>query len=87
MQKDLACNSFLEYTIGMATVTQNQLADFAYQAGIQGEESMTCPRTFLGYAIPEMFEDGAMALGIWRHFYREGEEDCAMLTRMYTEWI
>jgi len=81
MQKDLARNSFLEYTIGMATVTQNHLADLAYQAGLRGHESITCPRSYLGWVIPEMFEDGTMAIGIWRHFWAEGrrveEEACA----------
>ena len=81
MQKDLVFNSFLEYNLGMATVTQNQLADFAYQAGLRGHESITCPRSYLGWVIPEMFEDGVMAIGIWRHFWAEGQrvekEACA----------
>ena len=65
-------NSFLEYNLGMATVTQNHLADLAYQAGLRGHESITCPRSYLGWVIPEMFEDGTMAIGIWRHFWAEG---------------
>lgn len=81
MQKDLVFNSFLEYNLGMATVTQNHLADLAYQAGLRGHESITCPRSYLGWVIPEMFEDGTMAIGIWRHFWAEGrrveEEACA----------
>ena len=81
MQKDLVFDSFLEYNLGMATVTQNHLADLAYQAGLRGHESITCPRSYLGWVIPEMFEDGAMAFGIWRHFWAEGQrverEACA----------
>lgn len=81
MQKDLVFNSFLEYNLGMATVTQNHLADLAYQAGLRGHESITCPRSYLGWVIPEMFEDGTMAIGIWRHFWAEGQrverEACA----------
>ena len=81
MQKDLVFNSFLEYNLGMATVTQNHLADLAYQAGLRGHESITCPRSYRGWVIPEMFEDGVMAVGIWRHFWAEGqrveEEACA----------
>ena len=81
MQKELVFNSFLEYNLGMATVTQNHLADLAYQAGLRGHESITCPRSYLGWVIPEMFEDGTMAIGIWRHFWAEGqrveEEACA----------
>jgi hypothetical protein len=71
MQRKLASNSFLEYTIGMATVTQYQLVQFAYKEGVKGGP-LNCPRSYLGYVIPEMFEDGALAFGIWRQAYNEG---------------
>ena len=75
MQKDLARNSFFEYTIGMATLLNvHQLYDFAYQAGLKGQESMTCPSSYRGWVIPDMFEDGEMAIGVWRTAYAEAQE-------------
>ena len=68
----------------MATATQNQVSDFAYQAGLRGQESMTCPRSYRGWVIPEMFEDGVMAFGIWRHFYAEGLEQAARMNYITT---
>ena len=56
----------------MATLTVHQLYHFAYQAGLQGQESMTCPRSYRGWVIPEMFEDGELAMGVWRTGYLEG---------------
>ena len=56
----------------MATATQNQVSEFAYQAGLRGQESMTCPRSYRGWVIPEMFEDGELAFGVWRKGYLEG---------------
>ena len=58
----------------MATATQNQVSEFAYQAGLRGEESMTCPRSYRGWVIPEMFEDGELAMGVWRTAYAEAQE-------------
>ena len=69
----------------MATATQNQVSEFAYQAGLRGQESMTCPRSYRGWVIPEMFEDGAMAFGIWRHFYAEGLEQAAQTEHSHWE--
>ena len=59
----------------MATATQNQVSEFAYQAGLRGQESATCPRSYRGYVIPEMFEDGEMAFGVWRKGYLEGLQE------------
>ncbi len=58
----------------MATLTVHQLYHFAYQAGLQGQESMTCPRSYRGWVIPEMFEDGELAMGVWRTAYAEAQE-------------
>ena len=58
----------------MATATQNQVSEFAYQAGLRGQESMTCPRSYRGWVIPEMFEDGELAMGVWRTAYAEAQE-------------
>ena len=43
MQKDLVFNSFLEYNLDMATVTQDQLAEFAHKAALNNQESENCP--------------------------------------------
>ena len=58
----------------MATLTPDQLYEFAYQAGLQGQESKTCPKSYRGYVIPEMFEDGELAMGVWRTAYAEAQE-------------
>lgn len=56
----------------MATLNVHQLYEFAYQAGLRGQESATCPKSYRGYVIPEMFEDGELAYGVWRTGYLEG---------------
>ena len=56
------------------TLTVNQLYHYAYQAGLQGQESLTCPRSYRGWAIPEMFEDGELAMGVWRTAYANAQE-------------
>ncbi len=59
----------------MATLLNvHQLYDFAYQAGLKGQESMTCPRSYRGWVIPEMFEDGELAMGVWRTAYASAQE-------------
>ena len=61
----------------MVPITVHQLYEFAYQAGLRGQESATCPRSYRGYVIPEMFEDGELAYGVWRKGYAEGLEQYA----------
>ena len=56
----------------MVPITPHQLYEFAYQAGLRGQESATCPKSYRGYVIPEMFEDGELAFGVWRKGYLEG---------------
>jgi len=56
----------------MVPITPHQLYEFAYQAGLRGQESMTCPKSYRGYVIPEMFEDGELAYGVWRNGYLDG---------------
>ena len=68
----------------MATVTQYQLVQFAYKEGVKGGP-LNCPRSYLGYVIPEMFEDGALALGIGRHAYSEGRLRAAESERNHWE--
>jgi len=75
MQKDLVFNSFLEYNLGMATVTQDQLAEFAYKAGLNNEESENCPTSYLGYIIPDEFPNGEESYEIWAMAYKEGQDD------------
>mgnify|MGYP003625019948 FL=1 len=58
----------------MATLNVHQLYHFAYQAGLQGQESMTHPKSYRGWVIPEMFEDGELAMGVWRTAYAEAQE-------------
>jgi hypothetical protein len=58
----------------MATLNVHQLYHFAYQAGLQGQESITCPKSYRGWVIPEMFEDGELAMGVWRTAYAEAQE-------------
>ena len=71
----------------MATATQNQVSEFAYQAGLRGQESMTCPRSYRGWVIPEMFEDGEMAFGVWRKGYLEGlQELCTDTVQGEERW-
>jgi len=78
-KKDLARNSFFEYTIGMATVTQDQLAEFAYKAALNCgnvlQESENCPTSYLGYIIPDEFPNGEESYEIWAMAYKEGLED------------
>ena len=59
----------------MSTLTPDQLYDFAYQAGLNGQESMTCPSSYLGYVIPEIFSNGEIPQKIWRSGYAEGLEN------------
>jgi len=75
MQKDLVFNSFLEYNLGMATVTQDQLAEFAYKAALNNQESENCPTSYLGYIIPDEFPNGEESYEIWAMAYKEGLED------------
>ena len=74
-KKDLAHNSFLEYNLGMATVTQDQLAEFAYKAALNNQESENCPTSYLGYIIPDEFPNGEESYEIWAMAYKEGLED------------
>jgi len=60
------------------TLTVHQLYHYAYQAGLQGQESLTCPRSYRGWVIPEMFEDGELAMGVWRTAYANAQEWVAM---------
>jgi len=59
----------------MATVTQNQLAEFAYQAALNNQESDNCPTSYLGYIIPDEFPNGEESYEIWARAYKEGLED------------
>jgi len=68
-------NSFLEYNLGMATVTQDQLAEFAYKAALNNQESDTCPTSYLGYIIPDQFPNGEESYEIWAMAYKDGLED------------
>ena len=61
----------------MATLNVHQLYDFAYQAGLQGQESMTCPSSYRGYVIPEIFSSGEIPQKLWRVAYAEGLEQYA----------
>jgi len=56
------------------TLTVNQLYQYAYQAGLQGQESLICPRSYRGWSIPEMFENGELAMGVWRTAYANAQE-------------
>tara|TARA_R110001632_G_scaffold37598_1_gene95060 strand:- start:521 stop:802 length:282 start_codon:yes stop_codon:yes gene_type:complete len=75
MQKHLVFNSFLEYNLGMATVTQDQLGEFAYTAALNNEESDNCPTSYLGYIIPDEFPNGEESYEIWAMAYKEGLGD------------
>lgn len=66
----------------MTTLNVNQLYHFAYRAGLEGQESMTCPRSYWGWVIPEMFEDGELAMGVWRTGYAEGLKAAANYDHM-----
>ena len=58
----------------MATITPDQLYEFAYQAGLRGQESMACPSSYRGYVIPEIFSSGEIPQKLWRVAYAEGLE-------------
>lgn len=58
----------------MATLTPDQLYEFAYQAGLRGQESMTCPSSYRGWVIPEIFSNGEIPHRLWRVAYAEGLE-------------
>ena len=79
MQKDLVFNSFLEYNLGMATITQDQLAEFAYKAALSCgnllQQEHHCPTSYLGWIIPDQFPNGEESYEIWAMAYREGLED------------
>jgi len=53
------------------------LYEFAYQAGLRGQESMTCPSSYRGYVIPEIFSSGEIPQKLWRVAYAEGLEQYA----------
>jgi hypothetical protein len=61
----------------MVPITPDQLYEFAYQAGLRGQESMTCPSSYRGYVIPEIFSSGEIPQKLWRVAYAEGLEQCA----------
>ena len=58
----------------MVPITPDQLYEFAYQAGLRGQESMTCPSSYRGYVIPEIFSSGEIPQKLWRVAYAEGLE-------------
>jgi hypothetical protein len=61
----------------MVPITPDQLYEFAYQAGLRGQESMTCPSSYRGYVIPEIFSSGEIPQKLWRVAYAEGLEQYA----------
>ena len=61
----------------MVPITPDQLYEFAYQAGLRGQESMTCPSSYRGYIIPEIFSSGEIPQKLWRVAYAEGVEQYA----------
>ena len=61
----------------MVPITPDQLYEFAYQAGLRGHESMTCPSSYRGYVIPEIFSSGEIPQKLWRVAYAEGLEQYA----------
>ena len=61
----------------MVPITPHQLYEFAYQAGLRGQESMTCPSSYRGYVIPEIFSSGEIPQKLWRVAYAEGLEQYA----------
>ena len=63
----------------MATVTQDQLAEFAYKAALNNEESENCPTSYLGYIIPDEFTNGEESYEIWARAYKDGLEDAEFL--------
>jgi hypothetical protein len=58
----------------MTPITADQLALFGYEAALRGEKSATCPTSYLGYVIPDVFPDGESAQAVWRVAYRDGIE-------------
>jgi len=58
----------------METITQEKLYRIAFKAGLRGNGPEVCPNYCGGYKIPEMFEDGALAYGIWHQAYGRGME-------------
>ena len=61
----------------MVPITPHQLYEFAYQAGLRGQESKTCPKSYRGYVIPEIFSSGEIPQKLWRVAYAEGLEQYA----------
>ena len=59
----------------MEKITQDQLAQFAYQAALNNQESVNCPTSYLGYIIPDEFPNGEESYEIWAMAYKEGLED------------
>lgn len=59
----------------MATVTQDQLGEFAYTAALNNEESDSCPTSYLGYIIPKEFPNGEESDEVWAMAYNEGLGD------------
>ena len=53
-------------------ITQDKLAELAFQAGMFGDESENCPSYYQGYAIPEDFLNGEESWEIWGKHYNEG---------------
>ena len=53
-------------------ITQDKLADLAFQAGMFGDESENCPSYYQGFAIPEDFLNGEESWEIWGKHYKEG---------------
>ena len=62
-------------TNDMKKITQDQLAQFAYEAALNNQESDNCPTSYLGYVIPDEFPNGEESYEIWAMAYKEGLED------------
>ena len=59
----------------MEKITQDQLAQFAYQAALNNQESDNCPTSYLGYIIPDQFPNWEESYEIWAMAYKDGLED------------
>ena len=59
----------------MKTITDMQLVEAAYRAGLAGKLSDHCPRVVDGLLVPSEFEDGSESYILWDVAYRDGLED------------
>ena len=58
----------------MSKITEEKLEEIAFELGVQSKESEDCPKSHLGYIIPEEFPSGRESYEVWAKAYNNGKE-------------